>query len=114
MPDFLTALIAAIETPGVTGIYNLGDDAPLTLQEFLDSAAAVWGTRKPWRFPRWMFYAAGLATELFAWVFRTPAPLTRDFVRIGMASYSADTGRMKRELLPEPAYPRLQDGLGLL
>jgi nucleoside-diphosphate-sugar epimerase len=114
LPDFLSALTAAIENKKASGIYNLGDDAPLTLQEFLETAAGVWGTRKPWRLPRWMFFVAGLATEIFAWIFGTAAPLTRDFIRIGMVSYTADTTRMQEELLPVLAYARLEEGLDLL
>ncbi|MHB9111308.1 MAG: NAD-dependent epimerase/dehydratase family protein [Thermoleophilia bacterium] len=145
LPDFLAATQAAIEKPDAHGIYNLGDDGPLTLQEFLDRAAKVWGItpgpgtnvplwilrhfqidrqlkeienwwdgRPPWRAPEWAFYAAGVLTEAFAAIFRTRAPLTRDFIRIGMASYAADTSRMKAELLPELQYPTLDEGIVLL
>jgi nucleoside-diphosphate-sugar epimerase len=122
LPDFLTATQAAIEKPDASGIYNLGDDGPLTLQEFLDRAAierwgASWPWRqghRPWRAPAPAFYAAAALTEAFATVFRTRAPLTRDFIRIGMASYTADTSRMKSELLPELKYPTLANGMDLL
>lgn len=114
LPDFLAATQAAIEKSDATGIYNLGDDGPLTLQEFLDRAAKIWGRRPPWRAPELAFYAAGALTEAFASVFRTRAPLTRDFIRIGMASYTADTSRMKAELLPELQYPTLDEGIKLL
>jgi len=113
-PDFLAATAAAIDGPAVSGIYNLGDDLPLTLQEFLDAAAAHWGYRRPWRAPAWAFSAAGAVCEMAATVLRTPSPLTRDFIRIGMASYAMDTTRMKRDLLPVLAYPSLRDGLSLL
>ena len=43
-----------------------------------------------------------------------PAPLTRDFIRIGMASYVSNMERMKAELLPQLAYPNLKSGLELL
>ncbi len=42
LPDFLSCLVAAIERPSVHGIYHLGDDAPMTLQEFLDRLASHW------------------------------------------------------------------------
>jgi hypothetical protein len=45
---FLDSAEAAIEGANVRGIYNPGDEAPLTLQEFLDHAAVHWGTPKPW------------------------------------------------------------------
>lgn len=114
LPDFLSCVKAAIEGDHVSGIYSLGDDHPLTLQEFLDTAAIHWGFRKPWRCPRWSFYAAAWCCEAFATIFRTASPLTRDFIRIGMVGHVSDTSRMKRELLPALAYPSLRDGLVLL
>ena len=114
LPDFLDCVTAAVQGEHVSGIYNLGDDQPTTLQKFLDAAAAHWQCGKPWRLPRWSFYVAGACCEVFAAVAGTASPLTRDFIRIGMASYAADTTRMKRELLPKLAYPSLKEGLVLL
>jgi len=114
LPDFHAAAVAAIEGEHVSGVYNLGDDQPVTLQEFLDTVAGHWGFPKPWRLPRWCFPLAGAGCEAFAALFGTAAPLTRDFVTIGMASTWADTSRMKRELLPRLAYPSLREGLVLL
>ncbi len=107
LPDFLDATTAAIENPATRGVYNLGDDKPVTLQEFLDAACAYWGCTRPWRAPRWMFPCAGAACEAFAALFGTRAPLTRDFIRIGMASYAMDPTRMKTDLLPQLKYPVL-------
>jgi hypothetical protein len=42
------------------------------------------------------------------------APITRDFIKIGMASYCADTKRMHEDLLAELQYPDLEHGLSLL
>lgn len=114
LPDFLACTAAAIEGAQVSGIYNLGDEAPTTLQDFLDILADQWGYAKPWRGPRWLFPLAGVITELGAGLVNKPAPLTRDFIRIGMASYVSNTDRMKAELLPRLAYPNLQAGLELL
>src|SRR5207247_2263761 len=114
LPDFHAAAVAAIEGEHVSGVYNLGDDEPVTLQEFLDTAAGHWGFPKPWRLPRWCFPLAGAGCEAFAALFGTAAPLTRDFVAIGMVSTWADTSRMKRELLPRLTYPSLREGLVLL
>lgn len=114
LPDFLRCVVAAIEKPEANGIYNLGDDGPLTLQEFLDTAARHWGYASPWRLPRWTFYVAAAAVELYAAAFRTASPLTRDFIRIGMANYCGDTTRMKAELAAELEYPTLREGLALL
>lgn len=114
LPDFLSCIEAAIDRPGISGIYNLGDDEPITLQGFLDAAAIHWGYKKPWRAPILSFYLAAWCCELYATIFRTASPLTRDFVKIGMASYYSDTSRMKQQLLPELSYPSLNDGMTLL
>ncbi len=114
LPDFLRCVQAAIEGERVAGIYNLGDREPMTLQAFLDTLAAHWGYPKPWRAPAWSFYWAGSCCEAYASVFGTASPLTRDFIRIGMASYVSDTTRMTRELLPELAFPTFTAGLSLL
>jgi len=114
LPDFLTAVLAAIESESAKGIYNVCDDKPTTVQEFLDQLAGHFGCRKPWRLPEWMFYAAGASCETVALLFKTAAPLTRDIVRAGMTSAVADGSRMKRELLPRLAYPTLAEGIKLL
>lgn len=114
LPDFLRCVVAAAEGDGVAGIYGLGDEAPLTLQAFLDRAAAHWGYGRPWRGPRWLFFLAATCVEAYARAFGTAAPLTRDFVRIGMASYTADTRQMRAELVDTLAYPSLDEGIALL
>ena len=114
LPDFLDCTTTAIEEEHISGIYNLGDEKPLFLQEFLDAFAQHSGYTKPWRAPRWLFPLVGGFTELGAWLLKKPAPLTRDFIRIGMVSYTANTDRMRKELLPELNYPNLATGLELL
>lgn len=114
LPDFVGAVQAALTAPSVSGIYLLGDEAPLTLQEFLDRTADHWGFQRPLRLPAWLFPLAGFLAEIGAAVLRTPAPITRDFIRIGMASYVGDTTRMRMELVPELDYPSLESGINLL
>ena len=114
LPDFNACVRAAVEDEAVSGIYNLGDDAPTTLQRFLDTACRHWGCARPWRFPRFLFFVAAWCVETYARIFRTKAPLTRDFIRIGMQSYVMDTSRMKAELRAELTHPRLENGLDLL
>jgi len=114
LPDFLACLRASVEKPGLSGIYPIADDLPLTLQDFLDRLARHWGYPQPWRAPARLFYAAGLACELWGALWGVPAPLTRDFIRIGMVSHVCDTRRMRAELMAGLAYPTLDDGLPLL
>lgn len=112
--DYLRGVEAAIVKPGIRGIYHLGDEQPVTLQEFLDTACRVWGVSKPWRVPVWLVHAAAALCELGAFVGGTQSPLTRDFIRIGRVSYWGDTRRAREELIPELEYPTLQTGLSTL
>jgi hypothetical protein len=114
LPDFLACTVAAIEGSQITGIYNLGDDAPTTLQIFLDAFAIHCGYPKPWRAPRWLFPIAGRLTEIGAWLLNKPSPLTRDFIKIGMVPYVSNTDRMKSELIQDLKYPNLESGINLL
>jgi len=114
LPDFIACVRASIEKPDLSGIYPIADDRPMTLRDFLDTLAGRWGYAPPWRAPAPLFYAAGLACELWGALWGTSAPLTRDFIRIGMVSHVCDTRRMRADLLRDLAYPTLEDGLGLL
>jgi nucleoside-diphosphate-sugar epimerase len=113
-PDFLRAVEAAIFKPGVRGIYHVGDEQPVTLQQFLDEACRVWGYQRPVRIPFSMIYAAAWLCECVARIARTPSFLTRDFVRLGRVSHWGDTGRARKELIPELLYPTLETGLSTL
>jgi nucleoside-diphosphate-sugar epimerase len=113
-PDFLRAVEAAIFKPGVRGIYHVGDEQPVTVQRFLDDACGVWGYPRPVRVPPWLIDASAACCEAFAMIFRTPSPLTRDFVRLGRVPHWGDTRRTRMELLPQLAYPTLDAGLSTL
>lgn len=114
LTDFLNIVEIAIEKNDLSGIYNLCDDQPLLMQDFLDRLAVLWGYSKPWRLPTFAFHAAATLCESFASHFNTAAPLTRDIVRIGLTSVVADTSRMKHELVSHLSYPTLMEGLKLL
>ena len=114
LPDFLRALQAAIENQDIRGIYQVCDDGPLTLQDFLDRLADYYDYPRPYRLPEWMFHVTGFSVEMAALAFRTAAPLNRDIVKAGMTSCVADNSRMKRELLPLLKYPTLEEGISLL
>jgi nucleoside-diphosphate-sugar epimerase len=114
LPDFLAALQCAIEGENLRGVYQVCDDAPLTLQDFLDKLADHYDSPHAWRLPAWMFHAAAISCEAVALILRTPTPLNRDIIRGGMTSCVADNSRMKRELLPTLAYPTIAEGIRLL
>ena len=109
--DFLRATEAAIVQPEVSGVYHLGDEQPVTLQQFLDvRACEEWGCARPYRLPVWTIMTAASLCELAALIAGTPSPLTRDFIRIGRVSYWGDTQRMREELPPTLAHPTLESG----
>jgi nucleoside-diphosphate-sugar epimerase len=112
--DYLRAAEAAIVNPEVRGIYHIGDEGPVTVQQFLDEACRVWGYRRPIRVPYPAIYAAASLCEAFAIVAGTPSPLTRDFVRLGRVPHWGDTSRARKELIPQLSYPTLDTGLSTL
>jgi nucleoside-diphosphate-sugar epimerase len=113
-PDFLRATEAAICKAGVSGIYHVGDEQPVTAQDFLDAACRVWGYARPRRVPFWAIYSAACACEAVATVAGTPSPLTRDFVRLGRVPHWGDTRRARAELIPQLIHPTLESGLSTL
>jgi nucleoside-diphosphate-sugar epimerase len=112
--DFLRATEAAIVTTGAHGIYHVGDDRPVTVQEFLDQACDEWGCPRPIRVPVWLVDATAAACEIVATVGRTKAPFTRDFVRLGRVPHWGDTRRARQELIPELVHPDLASGRSTL
>jgi nucleoside-diphosphate-sugar epimerase len=112
--DFLRAAEAAIVKPGIHGIYHVGDEHPVTVQQFLDAACRMWGCPAPMRMPYSVIYAAACLCECGAMIARTRAPLTRDFVRLGRVPHWGDTRRARDELVPELVHPTLESGLSSL
>jgi hypothetical protein len=112
--DYLRATEAATIKPGIRGIYHVGDEQPVTLQQFLDEACRVWNCSRPFRTPLWTVYAVAGLCELFGGIARRPSPLTRDFITIGRVSHWRDTRRAREELIPVLTYPTLKDGLSTL
>jgi len=112
--DFLRATEGAILSPQARGIYHIGDERPVTLQHFLDEACRAWRLPPPRRMPLWLIHVAVWLCEAFARIARTPAPLTRDFLRIGRVSYWGDTRRARSELIPVLRYPTLESGIETL
>ena len=109
--DFVRAVEAAIVKPDVRGIYHVGDEQPVTLQQFLDEACRVWGCPRPMRVPFWMIFASAWLCECAATIARTSSPLTRDFVTLGRVPHWGDTRRTRQELVPELAHPAFEPEL---
>jgi nucleoside-diphosphate-sugar epimerase len=108
--DFCEACAAAIENSHARGIYHLGDEGKVTLQDFLSLACDQWGYPPPWKMPLWMIYSAAAFCEFYSKLTGSVSPLTGDFIDIGRVSYYGDTSRFRNELLPTLKYPTLAEG----
>jgi nucleoside-diphosphate-sugar epimerase len=110
VPDYLQATEAAIRHPSAHGIYHVGDDQPITIQEFLDGLCAEWQCRRPWRVPMWSVLAGAAACERFALIVGTKAPLTQDILKLGRVSHWGDTRRARTDLAPRLICPTFAAG----
>ena len=91
--DAATATVEAIEH-GSRGVYNVVDDDPAPVREWLPGLAAALGARKPMRLPRWVGrLAAGEAAVVMMTEVR-----------------GASNAKAKRELGWQPRYARWRQG----
>jgi nucleoside-diphosphate-sugar epimerase len=92
--DAATATIAALERGRPGAIYNIVDDEPVGLNEYLSALAQAIGARRPLAAPRWL---VRLAAPLAATLARTRLPLSN--------------ARARRELDWRPRFPSYREGL---
>jgi nucleoside-diphosphate-sugar epimerase len=91
--DAAAATVAAVEHGG-RGIYNVVDDDPAPVAEWLPAAASAVGAKPPWRLPRWLGrIAAGEAATVMMTEVR-----------------GASNEKAKRELGWKPRYPSWRQG----
>jgi nucleoside-diphosphate-sugar epimerase len=91
--DAAEATVAAIER-GRRGIYNVVDDDPASVAEWLPALAHELGAPKPWRVPRFVGrLAAGEAGAVMMTEIR-----------------GASNAKAKRELEWQPTYPSWRQG----
>ncbi len=93
LDDAATATVLALEHDGA-GIYNIVDDEPAPVREWLPVLAEVLGAKPPRRFPRWL-------AQLFA---------GEAAVMMGTESRGASNAKAKRELGWELRYPSWRQG----
>jgi 2-alkyl-3-oxoalkanoate reductase len=93
LDDAAAATVLALEY-GRPGIYNIVDDEPAPVREWLPVFANVLGAKPPRRFPRWL-------ARLFA---------GEAAVMMGTESRGASNAKAKRELGWEPRYPSWREG----
>ena len=112
--DFCSACTAAITNNAASGIYHIGDEGNVSLQEFLELACRQWKVGPPWSLPLWLIYTAAELCEFYSGITGSVSPLTHDFIDIGRVSYYGDTERTRKDLLPALKYRTLAEGLSLL
>jgi nucleoside-diphosphate-sugar epimerase len=112
--DFCAACTATITNSAASGIYHIGDEGNVSLQEFLELACHQWGVGRPWVMPLWLIYAAAGLCEFYSKITGSLSPLMRDFIDIGRVSYYGNTERMRKELLPVLKHRTITDGLHTL
>jgi 2-alkyl-3-oxoalkanoate reductase len=93
LDDAAAATMLALEHDGA-GIYNVVDDEPAPVREWLPVLANVLGAKPPRHFPRWL-----------ARVFAGEAA-----VMMGTEARGASNAKAKRELSWEPRYPSWRQG----
>ena len=93
LDDAAAATVLALET-GLPGIYNVVDDEPAPVREWLPVLADVLGAKPPRRVPRWLArLIAGDAA-----------------VMLGTESRGASNAKAKRELGWTPRHPTWREG----
>ncbi len=90
--DAAGATVAACERGG-PGIYNVADDQPATIAEWLPAYAAALGARRPWRVPGWVGRAFGGAAA-----------------RMTAGLRGASNEKVKRELGWQPTFASWRTG----
>jgi nucleoside-diphosphate-sugar epimerase len=92
--DAAAAIVAAIERPNVSGVYNVVDDQAIPMTDFITQLVAAVAAPRPKTMP--------------AWVVKLMAPVVA-----ALASFRLmlDNSKAKRELGWTPLYPTVADGL---
>jgi nucleoside-diphosphate-sugar epimerase len=92
--DAAAAVVAAIEAPDPSAIYNVADDEPVALTAFLDKLTRAVGAPPVRHVP--------------AWLVRLTAPVIAEF---GSTTLMLANDRIKRELGWTLRYPTIDEGL---
>jgi nucleoside-diphosphate-sugar epimerase len=93
LDDAAAATVAALDH-GPPGIYNVVDDEPAAMREWLPLYAEAIGARRPLRVPTWLARIVGGAAA----------------VNFGTQMRGASNGKAKRELDWAPRYPSWRQG----
>ncbi|MEU4368873.1 NAD-dependent epimerase/dehydratase family protein [Micromonospora chersina] len=96
LEDAAAATVAALEKGRAGQAYNIVDDEPVRWGDYLDTLAAAFGARRPWRVPSWML---------------RPIPYAHAMMTTSMRVSNA---KAKRELGWASAVPTYREGIPLI
>ncbi|MFI7283788.1 NAD-dependent epimerase/dehydratase family protein [Micromonospora chersina] len=96
LEDAAAATVAALEKGRAGQAYNIVDDESVRWGDYLDTLAAAFGARRPWRVPSWML---------------RPIPYAHAMMTTSMRVSNA---KAKRELGWAPAVPTYREGIPLV
>ncbi|MGW5667059.1 NAD-dependent epimerase/dehydratase family protein [Micromonospora sp. NPDC003776] len=96
LEDAAAATVAALEKGRAGQAYNIVDDEPVRWGDYLDTMAAEFGARRPWRVPSWLL---------------RPIPYAHAMMTTSMRVSNA---KAKRELGWAPAVPTYREGIPLV
>jgi nucleoside-diphosphate-sugar epimerase len=97
VPDAAAATVAALQR-GSPGVYNVVDDDPAPVREWLPAFAAAMGGKPPWKVPAWVGRLAGGSVSVAAMT----------------TQRAASNAKAKRELGWQPRYASWRDGFAAL
>ncbi|SCL59801.1 NAD-dependent epimerase/dehydratase family protein [Micromonospora chersina] len=96
LDDAAAATVAGLEKGRAGQAYNIVDDEPVRWGDYLDTLAAAFGARRPWRVPSWML---------------RPIPYAHAMMTTSMRVSNA---KAKRELGWAPGVPTYREGIPLI
>ena len=96
LEDAAAATVAALEKGRPGQAYNIVDEEPVRLADFLDTVAAEFGAPRPRRLPTWVFRAIPYLYTIMS------------------TSMPVSNAKAKRELGWAPAVPTYRDGIRLI
>jgi nucleoside-diphosphate-sugar epimerase len=92
--DAAAAIVAAVEAARTSPVYNISDDEPISMSDFLQQFTQALGTRPPRTIP--------------VWLARLAAPL---LIQAAFVTLRLSNDKAKQELGWTPRYPTVRDGL---
>jgi nucleoside-diphosphate-sugar epimerase len=110
--DVAQAFLCAVQsTPAGVSVYNVGDDTPVTWEEFLRRVAHQCGAEPPVFLPTPLVHFYAVCSTLARRATRRQPILTQQALRLITTPKALSNARLKHELGFHPRYPSYFEGL---